>query len=85
MKTSSMRSRSAIASASAAAIELRDLAVVALAERCGRLLGLADVLLERRVVGARVEIREVPRDLFRTGQLDRRHAPEPTGERQSQA
>ena len=57
-------------------IELGDLAVVALAE-CGRVgLGLRDVRVDARVVDALVEIREVPRDLFRPGHLGRRHAPQ---------
>ncbi len=60
-------------------VELADRAVIARAERLGRGLGAGDLLLELGIVGPFVQIGEVPRDLFRAGQLCRRHAPEPTG------
>ena len=57
-------------------VELHHLAVVALAERGGIRLGLCDLLVDARVVDALEEVGEVPRNLFRAGDLGRRHARE---------
>ena len=54
-------------------IDPGDLPVVALTERGGIDLGLRDDLVDARVVDPLEEIRQVPRDLFRPGDLGRRH------------
>ena len=53
--------------------QLRDASVVPLTKgrRCG--LGLLDVLLDAWIVATRVEVGEVPHDLFRTCHFRRRH------------
>ena len=76
MTADSMRSCSAIASASSAAPSSRHLPVVPLAERRRIGLRLLDIRVDARVVDALVEIGEVPRNLFRPGDLRGRHAPE---------
>ena len=60
-------------------VELRHLPVVALAERRGVGLGLRDLVVDARVVDSLVEVGEVPRNLFRAGDLGRRHAGQSSG------
>ena len=54
-------------------IEPGDLPVVPLTEGGGVDLGLPDDLVDARIVDPLEEIRQVPRDLFRPGDLGRRH------------
>jgi hypothetical protein len=60
-------------------VELRHLAVVALPERRGVGLGRCDLVVDARVVDSLEEVGEVPRNLFRAGDLGRRHAGQSSG------